>query len=306
MNSLSRRSFVATTAAAMAATALAPKHTAKANEGFKFNYLVGSCLYGYAKLEDILPEVKKAGASSIDIWPMIHGNQREQIDEMGEDKFAELLKKNDVTLGCLSQYKLGPFDLSEELRFAKRFGCHTIVVNAKGPMNVQGSELKSAIASFAEQFKPTLDAAAEAGVSIAVENHSKNIIATPDAIRWLRELCPHPSMSIALAPYHLDQDPALICDLIHFLGPSISIFYAWQHGNGSMQEQPKEKERLQLPGKGSLDFAPIVKSLQQIQFKGWTEVFMHSFPRGTALHDRPTDVTNEILLASKYLESLVI
>ena len=60
---------------------------------FKFKYMLGSCMYGYTDLKEIVPEVKKIGATAIDLWPKVHGNQREQIDRMGEEKFVELLKK---------------------------------------------------------------------------------------------------------------------------------------------------------------------------------------------------------------------
>jgi sugar phosphate isomerase/epimerase len=306
MATLTRRNFIELSAATSAATALQCSKPALAADTFKLNYLVGTCLYGYALLTDIVPEIGKAGASAIDIWPMVHGNQREQIEEMGKDKFIDLLKRNDVSFGCLSQYKLGPFDLNQELQFAKAVNCRTIVTNAKGPTGLKGIELKSAVEKFVEPFKPTLDAAAEVDVTIAIENHSNNIIATPDAIRWLRDLCTHPSMSFALAPYHLEQSPRLIGDLIHFLGSSLSIFYAWQHGQGAMQAQPKQTELLQLPGKGNLDFKPIVQALKEIRFTGWTEIFMHSFPRGTAVHEHPSEVTNEIIQARDYLESLLV
>ena len=37
-----------------------------------------------ADLAEVLPEVSKIGASGIDLWPKVHGNQREQANEMGE------------------------------------------------------------------------------------------------------------------------------------------------------------------------------------------------------------------------------
>ena len=40
-------------------------------------------MYGKMKLAEIVPEVRKTGAEYIDIWPLSHGNQREQITEMG-------------------------------------------------------------------------------------------------------------------------------------------------------------------------------------------------------------------------------
>jgi len=132
--------------------------------GFSLNYILGSPMYGYAALEEIVPEVRKTGAASIDIWPKVHGNQREQLDEMGEERFAALLRTHDVSLGCITQYKLGPFGLQDEMRLARRLGCRLIVTGGKGPKGLAGSELKAAVAAFLEQMKPHLAVAEETGL----------------------------------------------------------------------------------------------------------------------------------------------
>lgn len=260
-------------------------------------------MYGYAKLEAIVPEVHKTGAAAIDIWPMVHGNQREQLDSMGEDSFLELLSKHEVRLGCITQYKLGPFGLQDEMRLAKRLGCRTIVTGGKGPKGLSGGELKSAVGRFVEQMKPHLEIAGESGVTIAIENHSNNIIESPDSLKWLVELCADKHLGIALAPYHLEQDSKLIAELIQSLGNRIAVFYAWQHGMGCMKKLPKEEELLQMPGRGDLDFQPLVDALEAISYSGWTEIFMHPVPRGVPILETTAEVTAEINRAREYLES---
>lgn len=264
-------------------------------------------MYGFTELAELLPEVKKIGATAIDIWPKIHGSQREQLDELGEEKFAEMLKAHDVKLGCITQYKLGPFDLQDEMRLAKRLGCQLIVTGGKGPARLTGSELKQAVAEFAEKMKPHLAVAEETGVTIAIENHGSNLIDSPDAIKWLVELRPSKNLAIALAPYHLPQDEKPLAQLIRDLGSSIAIFYAWQHGKGSMPEDKltKQEELLQLPGRGPLDFRPLVDALREIRYSGWTEIFMHPVPRGSAILPTTEAVTAEINRSRKYLASLL-
>ena len=93
-------------------------------------------MYGYTRVNDIVPEVAKIGATALDIWPKVHGNQREQLDAMGEEKFAALLKQYDVTLGSITQYKLGPFGLQEEMQLAQRLGCKMIICGGSGPKNL--------------------------------------------------------------------------------------------------------------------------------------------------------------------------
>ena len=297
---LNRRQFVAVCAASTSfqrfAETVAP--------AFEFKYLLASSMYGYADLEKILPEVPQSGARALDIWPKIHGNQREQLDAMGEEKFTKLLGDYNVQLGCISQYKLGPFGLGEEMQLAKRLGCRTIVTGGRGPKGLLGSELKVAVLKFIEQMKPHLALAEETGITIAIENHANNLFESPDSLKWLVDLHRNRHLSVALAPYHLKQDPALIADLIKSLGNRMTVFYAWQHGMGCKEKLPKEQELLQLPGRGDLDFGPLVDALKSFGYSGWTEIFMHPVPRGVPILDSVAEVTTEINRSRLYLENL--
>ncbi len=289
-------------AAAFAATVRMTTADEPAARRWRPRYLLGSCLYGYTDIKTILPEVHKTGATAIDVWPKVHGNQREQLEAMGETAFASLLEQHRVALGCLTQYKLGPFGLQDEMRLAQRLGCRTIVTGSRGPRGLEGSELKSAVAKFVEQMKPHLEVAASTGVTIAIENHGHALIQSPDSMKWLAELAPNRHLAIAFAPYHLPQSEKLLADLIRTLGNRIAVFYAWQHGMGCMKKLPKEQELLQMPGRGSLDFAPILKALADINYQGWTEIFMHPVPRGIPILEPTSAVTAEINRARDYLE----
>ena len=272
---------------------------------FQLKYLVSSCLYGYADLAKILPEVAKLGSSAIDIWPKVHGNQREQLEELGEEKFVDLLQQHQVSLGCITQYKLGPLGLQEEMRLAKRLGCKTIVTGAIGPTDRKGSELKKAVAAFVEQMKPHVAVAEETGVTIAIENHANNLIDSPDSLRYLSELRPSKHLAIALAPYHLPQDEKVLASLMQDVLPAMEVFYAWQHGDGCMTKLPKEQELLQMPGRGKLDFGPLLSVLKTNRFQGWTSIFMHPFPRGIPILEMLEDVTVEINRSRNYLDNML-
>jgi sugar phosphate isomerase/epimerase len=274
------------------------------DDPFTFNWILSSCMYGYTSLDDLLPEVAKIGAGSIDIWPKAHGDQREQLAAMGEERFLDLLGEHDVLLGCITQYKLGPFELQDEMRLAQRLSCKTIVTGGKGPKDLAGAELKSAVGDFIEAMRPHLEVAEETGVTIAIENHANNLIDSPDSLRWLAELRPSENLAIAFAPYHLPQDEELQAELIRELGPSLAMFYAWQHGLGCMKKLPKEEELLQMPGRGPLDFAPLIEAFKSIDYKGWTSIFMHPVPRGIPILDTTDEVTAEINRARAYLDDL--
>ena len=297
----SRRQFLTATAALAAGTAAVASPAQAASASFQPKYILGSSMYGYTKLAEIVAQVAKIGATALDIWPKVHGNQREQLDELGEQRFAELLKQHSVTLGCITQYKLGPFGLQQEMQLARRLGCQTMIAGGQGPRGLKGSELKTAVGRFVEQMKPHLAVAEETGVTIAIENHARNLIETPDSMKWLVELSPSKHLAIAFAPYHLPQDEKLLSKLIRDLGSGIAMFYAWQHGMGCHKKLPKEQELLQMPGRGTLDFKPLMAALRDIRYTGWTEIFMHPVPRGISILDTTNAVTAEINRSRKYL-----
>ena len=297
---LSRRQFCRRAAAAAAAAA-APAALCGAEEAFALRYVVASCMYGRMKLADILPEVPKAGAGHVDIWPQRHGDQREQVEKMGHEAFAALLARHGVKLGMFTRYDLGPLKLAQEIGVAKKLGARLIVTGSQAARPLKGDALKAAVRKFAEDMKPHVAAAEEAGVTIGIENHARSLIDSPDSLRWLAQFAPSRRLGAALAPYHLPQDTALLARLIADLGPHLVHFYAWQHGKGCMQKLPKEQELLQMPGRGELDFVPLLAALKRIRYAGWVEIFMHPVPRGIPILPTAGEVTAEINRARNYL-----
>lgn len=289
-------------AAGPAAFALGASRLAAADsKPFALDYAVASCMYGTLKLEDIVPEVSKTGAEIIDLWPRRHGDQREQMEAMGHEKLAELLDQHDVKLGMTTRYDLGPFGLQDEMRVLEKFGGKLVIAGSRGPRDVSGEEAKKAVKKFVEQMKPHVAVAEELGVTIGIENHGHALIATPDSLRYFADFAESPNLGIALAPYHLPQDEGFLAGLIEDLGSSLVHFYAWQHGQGCMEKLPKAQELEQMPGRGTLDFKPLLTALSRIGYQGWTEIFMHPVPRGIPIMDTLEQVTDEINLARRYL-----
>ena len=132
---------------------------AAAREPFRLRYVLASALYGELPLEVILPEVAKTGSEAIDIWCRVHGNQREQITQMGDDAFSALLARHRVKLGVSTRYPLGPTGLGEEMKWMKKFGGGIVVTGSGGPKGLPVSELKAAIRGFLERMKPHAAAA---------------------------------------------------------------------------------------------------------------------------------------------------
>ena len=298
-----RRGFLRTTLGRMSAGAVsAAGALAEEQPGFRLNYLLGTSMYGTLPLAEIMPEVHAIGAREVDVWPRVHGNQREQIDAMGVEAFRALLATHDVGFGMSTRYDLGPFALADEIRFVKSLGGRMIVT---GSNNAEGKTPRDRVQAFVKLLEPTRKLAEEHGVTIAIENHGNSLIASPDSIRYFAEFAKSDHFGIAFAPYHLPQDAEALGQLIRELGPKLVHFYAWQHGEGSQKKLPKEQEMRQMPGRGPLDFGPMLRSLREIGYAGWTEVFMHPVPRGVPILPTAAEVTAAIVESRAYLDAIV-
>jgi sugar phosphate isomerase/epimerase len=290
-------------AATQASEALSAFGTCQPSRGQDLpKHLLSTSLFGHTAIEEILPIARELGMTALDVWPKVHGSQREQLAEIGEERFNELLSNSGCKLDCLTQYPLGPFGLGQEMRLAKRLGCGTIVTGSGGPKGLKGDELKRAVEDFAERMKPHLEVAQECGVTIAIENHASSLLDSPESMRWLFEMRASDRLGIAFAPYHLPQDESLLQQLIRDVLPSIQVFYAWQHGKGCMQAQEKQDERLQLPGRGSLDFGPLFSELRKGGYSHWVEVFMHPFPRGIPIDEDLASVGELLRECKSYVD----
>lgn len=270
---------------------------------FQLNYIVASCMYGTLPLETILQETPKTGAQYLEIWAKRHGNQREQIDELGVEKTKQLFDQYNIKLGSFTCFKYGLFNMQGEMDLVKQLGGDMVICNSGGPKGLKGAELKAAIKKFTEKLKPHVDAAAEKGVIVGLENHGGGLINDPDTQLWLMEMLPAKNFGIALAPYHLEQDPEMMARLIQDLDERLVHFQAWQHGMGCIKKLPKEQELLQLPGRGDLNFVPVLAALKQINYQGRTEIFMHPVPRGIPILPTAEQVTAEINRSRAYLEN---
>ena len=263
-------------------------------------------MYGSLPLAEILPEVKKTGAAGIELWPKKHGTQREEMDAIGHDKFAEMLKEHGIGFGGTTRYDLGPFKLTEEIAVVKKFSGKFIVTGGAGEFKVSPEQFKANVKAFVEKMKPHAALAAANGVEIGIENHVNNLIDTPDSLLWLAdEIRNMPGIGIALAPYHLPQDTKLLADLIKHIDKKMTLFYTWEHGMGCMKPMPKEEEIQQLPGRGKLDWKPLLQALKETKFTGPTEIFMHPTPRGIPIMPTAAETTVEIVRAKQHLDAIV-
>ena len=277
---------------------------AAAREPLRLRYILASALYGEMPLDVILPEVAKTGCEAVDIWCRVHGNQREQIAEMGDDAFSALLSRHRVKLGVSTRYPLGPTGLGDEMKWMKKFGGGVIVTGSGGPKGLPVAELKAAMQGFFERMKPHVATAEANGVTIAIENHGNSLLHHPDSLRYFAEFNRSANLGVALAPHHLhpwiEQLPALIRDLG---AKQIPFMYFQEHSEGISKKVAKEIELRQLPGfGGGLDYRPVIKALADIRYTGLVEIFMHPMPRGIPILPTVPEITAAINRARDYLE----
>ena len=301
---MNRRTFLECSGALAAALS-----SQAAEAAYTLNYMLASSMYGQLPLAEILPEVAKTGTQILDVWPKKHGSQREEIDTLGVDQFAELMKKHKLRLGCSTRFDLGPLRLHDEMKFVKKLGGDMVLC---GTVNRRGAktptEIKAVVKKFAETMKPHIAKAEEVGVTIALENHSSWVFDHPDSMRWFFDFVESPRVGVALAPYHLHAyktGPQELAKLITDLGPNLKLFYAWEYGKGCMKKLPKNEELMQMPGVGSFDFGPAIRALRDINFQGYTEIFMHPVPRGIPIQPTAAQTTDQINKSRRYLDGLL-
>ncbi|MGK0237079.1 MAG: sugar phosphate isomerase/epimerase [Candidatus Pelagisphaera sp.] len=279
-------------------------------KSLKLNYTLSSALYGEMALHEILPEIARAGCQSIDIWRRRHGNQREQISEMGDAACQALLKKHKAKISVSTCYPLGPLGLQEEMRWLRQYGGKVIVTGSgrypdKDPV---GAAAKAQVKTMLEKLKPHVAKAEENGITIALENHSNQLLYHPDALRYFAEFNKSPNLGVAFAPHHLHAFESEIPSLIRDLGNgNIPFMYFQEHSPGIFEKVPKEIEMQQLPGYGGgLDYRHIVAALRGIEYTGLVEIFMHPVPRGIPILPTIKEVTAAINKSRSYIEECLV
>ena len=147
--------------------------------------------------------------------------------------------------------------------------------------------------------------AGELKVELAIENHLNGLLETPAGVRILAEEIKEKHVGISFAPFHLPQDAELLGKLVDDVAGKIFYYYAWQFGDGSGDLAPSKQKR-QLPGVGPLDFKPMLAALKRNKFNGYTSIFMHPSPRGSALGSSVKDVTTELGKARAFLDKELV
>ncbi|MDF1811094.1 MAG: hypothetical protein P1V20_02740 [Verrucomicrobiales bacterium] len=303
---MNRRDCLKSISATGAAAALPGLLSAQNDAKFAFKYVLASTMYGNMKLSRILPELEHTGCEGLDIWCKPHGTQREEIDKMGVDSFAAMLKNYDAKALVFTCLPAGCYGLKPEMPVMQKLGGKIIVSSSPSVEILKGSETRAAVKKLIEEMAPHADEAAEHGLTIALKNGPGQVLSSPESILHFGEFNRHPSLGIALAPQYLKKDILRIPEIILELGNrNLSLIYLQEHGDGAFHKLQKTFELEQLPGRGTLSYSVVAKALKLIEFSGYAEISMYTTPRGLPALEDSEQITELINESRIYVDNCV-
>jgi sugar phosphate isomerase/epimerase len=293
---LSRRQFIhATTTGTLAALAipgLSCRHAAlraDSTPSQPLRFSLCSVMVAELPLEEVCERAAQLGFAAIDIWCPFDNchHLADAVQRLGPDGLKQLLARHRLALGSFTTYtspveKVG---FPAYADFIRRVG-GGLVVRGSSYAKFEPGQLTRAMRKFFEQLKPQIEQAAQAGAVLAIENHSKALLSTPDSLKAFVDLNPAARhVGLALAPFHLQRIEASVEEAMRSAGSQLRFFYAWQKAEGMRQ----------LPGHGPADFTPWLRALAGLKYSGYINPFMHG-------HFTPGDVTTALVRSRDYLE----
>ena len=267
----SRRSFLRTSSAAMAAVTcaggLAPLARGESSAKWKMRLSCSSIGFASLAIEQAVERIATLGFDAIDIWSAHAGcpHLDDVLDRLGPAGLKELLAKHKLDLYSFSVYR-GGYPRYAQLLGAMGGG---VAVRGSGAFD-DPDDLTGSMKRFLESLKPELELAEKHDSYLAIENHSgRPILNYLDSIKAFADLNKHPRLGIALAPYHIQKNGESVEEAIRTCGKHLLFFYAWQNAPGTGQ----------LPGIGPTDCTSWLSALAEVNFRYPVNPFMHHEPK---------------------------
>lgn len=274
MNTQRRRFVKSTIGAGMLAPALLSSCIGKAPKPhWRMKLSTSSVQYRPENLAEAVRRISQLGFEAIDVWSHFDwgGPLCEHLEEgfaMGTEGFAALLSENNLKLGAATCYRV-PSD-----KFAVQLGEMGGCVVVRGSTNDYGKgadlsyrELKVSMRKFIESIRAEADVLGEHKCTLAIENHGGGaLLNVSDSFKLFREFNDMSNVGIGLAPYHIQRTPESVPEVIRVCGDQLRFFYAWQLQGGGRQ----------LPGIGPVDVGPWLEALDEVDYQGYVNPFMHA------------------------------
>jgi sugar phosphate isomerase/epimerase len=241
-----------------------------ARDGWRCRLATSSILFKDLSLEGACGRIAGLGFEAVDIWSAYDKcpHLDDAMNRLGPAGLRAVLAKNGLELCAFSVY-VGGYAKYAELMGG--VGGGVAIQGSAGPCKPE--ELTARTRASFESLKPQIELAEKYNSRLAIENHGNALLDSLDSFKAFVDLNTSPRIGIALAPYHLQAIGAPVEEAIRICGRQLLFFYAWQN----------ELEMGQLPGHGPADFAPWLRVLAEVNYRGFVNPFMHGHVEAEAM-----------------------
>lgn len=250
------------------------------DEPTPLRFSVSTCMYPDSPFEVAIDEIAKTGAEAIDLWetPNYPVNAMDWVWKRRPWMLKEYLANCGLKLFSFSIYWSPSNKLHERLEWLAEAGGEVAVLGG-------GAAPDQPVAAGVARLWPLVEQAEKLGIRIAGENHGGSSLNSIASMREFVQLATSPALGIALAPYHVMGNNESVAEAVEAVGSKLFFFYAWQRAPGMAE----------LPGDGTLDFAPVLRALRNVRYTGYLNIFTHT-------HVSRDQMTAAIIKAREYLE----
>lgn len=223
--------------------------------------------------EEDVQAYRMLGIEAIGVW-------RKKLEEYGEERGAELLREQGLTVSSLSfaggftgadghSFQEAMDDGLEAVRIAGEIGAECLIVVAGARA---GHTTNHARRLLREAMQELGDFAADVGVKIVVQplqrglgNHWSFLHSTEATLDVL-ERCGHSNLGMALDLFHLGREPNLVARIPQ-LAPWIKTVLV-----SDSPANPRHDHDRSIPGQGVLPLASLVEALESAGYEGWYDM----------------------------------
>ena len=218
---------------------------------------VSSLLFAGHSRVTMLEALQAVGISAVDLWSIPGWAEHVRLDADDPAAVAAELQQTGLHPCALSLYTHDPQRLQMGVEFAAKL---------KVPMVVNGAVGRDwdELATF---LRPALDAAAQTGVRLAIENHTDTLLDASDRMAKFCRRFPADLVGIAFAPPHAWVVGERPNELVHRFADRLLLVYLWDvapqnRGLAWWRKHWHEFPEAQFPGKGALDFVALADALR--------------------------------------------
>jgi sugar phosphate isomerase/epimerase len=155
------------------------------------------------------------------------------------------------------------------ITMAKELGAKCITTEPGGPVE-KGQSWTEALKLFVEMIKPVAEHAEKEGIQLLVEPEPDLLIETADQFEEFMKHIDSPAVGLNFDIGHfycVNDDPA---PTVHRLAKYL------RHVHLEDIAATRKHHHL-IPGEGAIDFAPILKALDEVGYQGWITVELYPY-----------------------------